>query len=51
MAKTELGNKTNAPIKHEEESQLKGTLVSVFLVALVLIGTWAGVYFMYVTRL
>jgi hypothetical protein len=51
MAKTELGNKTNTPIKHEDESELKGTLVSVFLVALVLIGTWAGVYFMYVARL
>jgi hypothetical protein len=51
MAKPELQNKTKAPIKHEDGTELKGTLVSVFLLALILIGTWAGVYFMYVDRL
>lgn len=48
MAKTELSRKTETEI--EDSSSLKGTLASVFLLGLILIITWAGVYLLFLDR-
>ncbi len=48
MANTELGRKNKT--KMEDASSLKGTLASVFILGLFLIGVWAGVYFLFTDR-
>ncbi|MFD3446056.1 hypothetical protein ACFDTO_15795 [Microbacteriaceae bacterium 4G12] len=48
MAKPEL--QTKEP-KLESKSSLKGTLAAVFLLGLVLIFTWFGVYLIFLDRL
>jgi hypothetical protein len=51
VAKTELGNNANTPLKTEDSSSLKGTLASVFFVGFVMLATWASMYFVYLGRL
>ncbi|UAC47022.1 cytochrome c oxidase subunit 2A [Bacillus aquiflavi] len=49
MAKTELDRKSN--IEVEDDSSLKGTLVSVFFVGLfIVVTTWVSVYFVFLDR-
>lgn len=48
MANTELGRKNKTKI--EDASSLKGTLASVFILGLFLIGVWAGVYILFTDR-
>ncbi|MBA4536138.1 cytochrome c oxidase subunit 2A [Bacillus aquiflavi] len=48
MAKTELDRKSN--IEVEDDSSLKGTLVSVFFVGLFIVVTWVSVYFVFLDR-
>ncbi|MBA2875490.1 cytochrome c oxidase subunit 2A [Thermaerobacillus caldiproteolyticus] len=51
MAKTELHHsKTNVRVS-EEQTSLKGTLTSVFLLGFFLIFTWVSVYFLFLHRL
>lgn len=50
MAKTELSRKTETNIEIEDSSSLKGTLASVFLLGIILIVTWAGVYLLFLDR-
>lgn len=49
MPKTELSKKTK--VKTEDQSSLKGTLASVFLLLLFIILTWLGVYGLFLDRL
>jgi Cytochrome c oxidase subunit IIa family len=52
MANTEMV-KTGKKVKHkvqDEEQPLKGALISVFLLGLFIIVTWAGVYFLFLDR-
>ncbi|PLR99935.1 cytochrome c oxidase subunit 2A [Bacillus sp. T33-2] len=37
-------------VKTEDNSTLKGTLASVFLLGFFLIATWVGVYFLFLDR-
>lgn len=48
MAQPGIGKKTNTKV--EEQSSLKGTLASVFLLGFFLIITWVGVYFLFLDR-
>ncbi|WP_246861316.1 cytochrome c oxidase subunit 2A [Bacillus sp. REN3] len=48
MAQPGYGKKTNTKV--EDQSSLKGTLVSVFLLGFFLIITWVGVYFLFLDR-
>ncbi|WP_423407184.1 cytochrome c oxidase subunit 2A [Heyndrickxia sp. MSNUG] len=48
MAQPGIGKKTNPKV--EEQSSLKGTLASVFLLGFFLIITWVGVYFLFLDR-
>lgn len=48
MAQPSIGKETKTKI--EEESSLKGTLASVFLLGFFLIITWVGVYFLFLDR-
>jgi hypothetical protein len=51
MAKPELQQtKMNTKMK-EQETPLKGTLVSVFLLGFFIIFSWVSVYFLYLHRL
>ncbi len=43
-------NKTDGKTHTEEDTNLKGTLVSVFLVGFVIVATWVSVYFVYLDR-
>ncbi|AST91641.1 cytochrome c oxidase subunit 2A [Sutcliffiella cohnii] len=49
MAKPELVKKT--VVKTEKPSNLRGTLVSVFILGGFLIITWFGVYFLFLSRI
>lgn len=49
MAQTQYEKKTESST--EEHTSLKGTLVSVFIVGLVIIITWVGVYSLFLNRL
>lgn len=44
------GIRKKAHTKVEDQSSLKGTLASVFLLGFFLIITWVGVYFLFVDR-
>lgn len=48
MAKTEIRNETKTEI--EDSSSLKGTLTSVFILGGILVVTWVGVYFLFLSR-
>ncbi|MBY0122651.1 cytochrome c oxidase subunit 2A [Bacillus sp. S/N-304-OC-R1] len=48
MAKPELTRKTETEV--EDSSSLKGTLASVFILGIILIATWAGVYTLFLDR-
>ncbi|MDP4161909.1 MAG: cytochrome c oxidase subunit 2A [Bacillota bacterium] len=48
MAKTEPKGKKK--IKDEENSSLKGTLVSVLFLGIFVIVTWVSVYFLFLNR-
>lgn len=48
MAQPGIGKKTHTKV--EDQSSLKGTLASVFLLGFFLIVTWVGVYFLFVDR-
>ncbi|MCM3571597.1 MULTISPECIES: cytochrome c oxidase subunit 2A [Mesobacillus] len=48
MAQPGIGKKTHTKV--EEQSSLKGTLASVFLLGFFLIATWVGVYLLFVNR-
>lgn len=50
MAKTELQNETKTSTEVVEESNLKGTLISVFFVGFFLILTWLGVFLLFLSR-
>lgn len=49
MASPEL--KTKTPINSKKDSDLKGTLASVFILGFVLVSIWIGVYALFVERL
>jgi hypothetical protein len=52
MAKPELQlTKTSAEKTKEQETPLKGTLASVFLLGFFIIFSWVSVYFLYLHRL
>lgn len=43
-------HKTDGKVSVEENTNLKGTLVSVFLVGAIIVATWVSVYFVYLDR-
>lgn len=43
--------KTKSPMPSEKDSDLKGTLASVFILGFVLVSIWIGVYALFVGRL
>nr|WP_295971950.1 cytochrome c oxidase subunit 2A [uncultured Bacillus sp.] len=43
-------HKTEGKATADENTNLKGTLASVFLVGFVIIATWVSVYFVYLDR-
>lgn len=43
-------HKTNGKATADESTNLKGTLVSVFLVGAIIVATWVSVYFVYLDR-
>ncbi|MGM9929405.1 MAG: cytochrome c oxidase subunit 2A [Bacillus sp. (in: firmicutes)] len=49
MAQTHL--KKQPKIHNDEHSSLKGTLASVFILGLIIVITWGGVYFLFLDRL
>lgn len=50
MAAPKLNRKHETETEIEESSSLKGTLASVFILGLILIVTWAGVYALFLDR-
>lgn len=52
MSNLDTSTPVQAKTKREDhEPNLKGTLVSVILLGLILIGIWAGVFALYMARL
>jgi hypothetical protein len=46
----QLKNKTDVKANTDEDTNFKGTLVSVFFVGFVIVATWVSVYFVYLDR-
>ncbi|MBB6444647.1 cytochrome c oxidase subunit 2A [Bacillus benzoevorans] len=46
----QLKHKTDGKATADENANLKGTLVSVFLVGAIIVATWVSVYFVYLDR-
>jgi hypothetical protein len=46
----QIKHKTDVKVNTDDNINLKGTLVSVFLVGFVIVATWVSVYFVYLDR-